>query len=403
MKIAIFTDIFLDTFGGIPSSIAAQKAGLEKLGHQVVVFCPGFHQPKDANIVVVPTRKWLKPDGAPLARSPRVVEKWLLANVEDWRSFDIFHVHYEASVSIVGVKLAKKFKIPLVQTMHGREDKALECNVPWGLQTLMGALINGLHGRYLPHRLKVQKDQDLAPTVGRAKMWTMMVNHANHAQVVITPSAHFAQKLQKYGVKRPIEVVSNGIDDEIVSRDWPLRQLKAGDKLKMIWNSRVSKEKRIMPFLAAVEECRDFVELSVYGGGNDLERAQKFVQERKLEKVVRLFGATEHSQLFEKMRDQHLSVMASYGFDTQGMTLLEAEATGLPVFFCDPDMAEVVPVGVQATGPGATEMAQALKQLYQNPQQIEEMSAFMLRKRQEVAQSTQLKKLLKIYRSLVQD
>ena len=118
MKIAIFTDIFLDTFGGIPSSIAAQKAGLEKLGHQVTVFCPGFHQPKDTNIVVVPTRKWPKPNGAPLAYGPRRIENWLWANVEDLKSFEVFHVHYEASVSIAGVRLAQRLKIPLVQTMH---------------------------------------------------------------------------------------------------------------------------------------------------------------------------------------------------------------------------------------------------------------------------------------------
>ncbi len=401
MKIAIFTDIFLDTFGGIPSSIAAQKAGLEKLGHQVTVFCPGFHQPKDTNIVVVPTRKWPKPNGAPLAYGPRRIENWLWANVEDLKSFEVFHVHYEASVSIAGVRLAQRLKIPLVQTMHGREDKALECNIPWGLQTVVGKMINSLHDWYLPHRMVVRKDQELASTSGRAQMWTMMVNHANFAQVVITPSMHFAQKLQQYGVKRPIEVVSNGIDDEIVAQNWPLRKLEKGKKLKIIWNSRVSKEKRIMPFLAAVAECRDFVEVSVYGDGNELERAKKFVREKNLEKIVKLFGATEHSKLFEKMRDQHLSVMASYGFDTQGMTLLEAEATGLPVFFCDPDMAEVVPTGVQAAGPGVAEMVQALRQLYQNPQRIEEMSAVMLKRRQDVAQSTQLKKLLKIYRKLI--
>ena len=40
LRIAIFTDVFLGIPGGIPSSIRAQKASLEALGHQVTIFCP---------------------------------------------------------------------------------------------------------------------------------------------------------------------------------------------------------------------------------------------------------------------------------------------------------------------------------------------------------------------------
>ncbi len=82
--------------------------------------------------------------------------------------------------------------------------------------------------------------------------------------------------------------------------------------------------------------------------------------------------------------------MASYNFDTQGMTLLEAEATGLPVFFCDPEMMEVVPAGsfVIAGGAEAEAMAIALEQI--SAQQVEEMSKIMLANREEVLQETQI-------------
>ena len=43
MKIAIFTDVFLDISGGIVTSIRSQKNQLEKMGHTVYLFTPAFH------------------------------------------------------------------------------------------------------------------------------------------------------------------------------------------------------------------------------------------------------------------------------------------------------------------------------------------------------------------------
>ena len=101
------------------------------------------------------------------------------------------------------------------------------------------------------------------------------------------------------------------------------------------------------------------------------------------------------------MQEAHFGIMASYNFDTQGMTLLEAEATGLPVFFCDPEMMEVVPAGsfVIAGGAEAEAMAIALEQI--SAQQVEEMSKIMLANREEVLQETQIAKLLAVYQTLV--
>ena len=98
------------------------------------------------------------------------------------------------------------------------------------------------------------------------------------------------------------------------------------------------------------------------------------------------------------MGSAQLAIMASYNFDTQGMTLLEAKATGLPVFFCDPNMREVVPEGsyVLAAGPEPAAMAAALEAL--PARQIEKMSRVMMAHRKEALQSTQIQKLLAVYR-----
>lgn len=418
MKIAIFTDVFLDVPGGIPSSIKAQKSGLEALGHKVIVFAPGFNsslrnltEKERKDIVLVPTHLLLKPNGAPLSKRPELVEKTVLQRFPKF-DFDVVHVHYEASCSIAGMKLARRFSRLLVQTMHGREDMAVQINVPFPLKTVVATVLCFLHSRYIPHVVKMKKMtasmKELAPTKARAKMWEVMVNHANYADKVITPSEHFARKLQTMGVKKLITVVSNGVDDKMVAEldkrvqkigGSLVRKVEPGDILRLFWNSRLSNEKRIMPFMEALSLMREPFFCTFVGDGNALNKAKRFADKHRLNNKVKFYGRVPHEEVLDKMLSQHLSVTVSYGFDTQGLTLLEAEATGMPVFFCDPDMKEIVPEGsfIMASGPSPAQMAKALDSVAREPERILKMSEVMLKRRKEILQSAQNEKLLKVY------
>lgn len=396
MNIAIFTDVFLEVPGGIPSSIKAQKESLESLGHRVTIFCPGFTAEKD--VILTPTHPLIRVNGAPLSKRPKKVIRFIEKTIPDFaEKFDLIHVHYETSCSLAGMQLARKYHLPLIQTMHGREDMAIAVNVPHPFKTLAAAALCALHRKFIPHSVKVQKDHDLAPTLARAKMWTIMVNHANFADKVITPSQHFADKLKKYGVKKTIVPVSNGVDDTAIPGNVKPRTYDAKKPLKLFWNSRVSHEKRIMPFLEALTLVKIPYELTVCGDGNALEQAKRYAKSHRLN--VRFLGRIPHEKMLEKMLDQHLSITVSYGFDTQGLTLLEAEAVGLPVFFCDPDMKEAVTPGgsLIASGPSPKEMAAALNTI--TPEKIATMSKEMLKHCQEIYQSTQTEKLLSVCQS----
>lgn len=399
MRIAIFTDIYAPWGdGGIASSVKAQKDELENRGHEVMVFCPGFDS-REKQVITVPSHKWLRVNGAVLSKRPGVVEKFVLEKVPDFADFDVVHVHYEASCSLAGVRLAHRFGLPLVQTMHGREDMAIAINVPHSWKTLVARVLCFLHGRYLPHTIKVRRDKFQAPTVARAKMWELMVNQAEAADVVLSPSEHFARKLEHYGVSKPVIAVSNGVPKGLVDERFVKRKMIDGDVLKMIWNSRVSEEKRIMPFLQAVAMLKRPYLLYVYGSGNMFKKAKRYAEKHHLK--VKFFGAVKRPKIIKRMQEVHLGIMASYNFDTQGMTLLEAEATGLPVFFCDPAMCEVVPQGgyVLSGGPEAVAMAITLENM--PAERVEEMSAVMLANRKEVLQETQIRKLLDAYRKAI--
>ena len=409
MRIAIFTDLYLEIAGGIPSSISAQKKELEKIGHKVTVFCPGFKEAEEENVVILPTAKFIKINGAPTARWPKIIVKFIEEKYPNFKDdFDLVHVHYEAGASIAGILLAKRYKMPLVQTMHGREDMAIAVNVPHPFKIFAGVGLNLIHKHYLKkltEPVKVKKDNFLAPTIATKNMWELMVREANCADFVITPSEHFSDKLKHYGVLKPITAVSNGVSDETVREiNWKIRKLEKDEPLRIIWTSRLSREKRILEFLEAlklVKEKTDKFYFTALGDGNELGFAMKFVEENGLSKNCEIKGAVPHEEVLKNLENQHLSIINSYGFDTQGLTILEAAAVGLPVIYCDKDMDQVVLKngGLRADDETSEKMAELVLDIIEHPAIIEEMSRACFKNRELVLQSTQIKNLLGVYKN----
>ncbi|MDO4979043.1 MAG: glycosyltransferase [Candidatus Saccharibacteria bacterium] len=412
MRIAIFTDLYLEVAGGIPSSIAAQKEALKKDGHEVKVFCPG-ERCDDGDVVLLPT-SWLKINGAPMARRPSAILEFIEEKYPDFQEqFDLIHAHYEAEVSIAAVLVARKYGLPLVQTMHGREDQAITINTPRALQGLISGVLNSLHRKLICPKMNIEvaRDKYLATTNAQANMWSIMVRQANEADKVLTPSEHFKLKLEHYGASKPIEVLSNGVADENVDRKWAVRSFQKdyqseGEKLRIIWSSRVSKEKRIMPFLEALRLLRGYTNdffFTIAGDGNEFKKAQKFVAKNGLSDNVEFLGAVRHEDVLDMLGTQHLSITNSYGFDTQGLTLLEATATGLPTIFCDEDMKSVIVPGTGMCAKNETPeaMAAMLKHIMAEPELIEKMSRKALESRKEVLQSYWIQKLEDIYKEML--
>ena len=224
-----------------------------------------------------------------------------------------------------------------------------------------------------------------------------MVNHANYADLVLTPSEHFRKKLIHYGVKKDIEVLPNGFADKHFPVDPAVKTLNNGEMLKIIWHSRVSGEKRIMPFLRALKMMNGKYRLDVYGNGGDLLKAKQFAKVNRLN--TKFYGDKPFDEVQKAISKAHLDVLVSYNFDTFGMTLIEAEAHGVPVFFCDPDMQEIVPKGsyVLSISENTEDMAKALNDLLAHPARIQQMSETMLKNREQILISNRIKKLLEIF------
>ena len=442
LRIAIFTDVFLGIPGGIPSSIRAQKTALESLGHQVTIFCPGtqqdFENPlsqfganHDPNIILVPTAKFLV-NGAPFSKWTKHVIRFIEEKYPNLtESFDFFHIHYEATTSMAGLILAKKYHIKTIQTMHGREDMAIAINVPHPFKTIAATGINLIHRTTLKSISKKSprpdyqnpepkkspslnyqnaKIKNLAPTIARREMWQMMTRQANLADQVITPSAHFAKKLQLFGVTRPISVISNGIADQEIANFTPrIRTYQDHEPLRILWFSRLSKEKRILPFLESLRIAKElepnfrFI-FTIIGDGNQMSKVRKFCKKHFDEASIKILGTIPHQEILQKYtEDQHLSIINSYQFDTQGLTILEAAACNLPVIYADPDMSEIVPNhgGLCAKSPTPHAMAELLLKIYHQPEIIQKLSQNLAASEKTYLQSHQIKKLLDLYFSLL--
>lgn len=409
MRIALFTDIYLDIPGGIPSSIKAQKSALQKLGYQVTIFCPGGQTNNtEKDLYIVPTHRLLRPNQAPLAKRPKKILHSIKKEYPVFSDyFDLVHVHYEASCSIAGVKLAKEYKLKLIQTMHGREDIAINTNLPAPTKYLVAKLLNTMHsislGRLSSKTERLpKKDSFLIKNSVCQNMWQLMVRQANLADAVISPSAHFAKNLKHYGVKKPIHVISNGVDDSYLQNlSFSIRLFKPNEPLRIIWNSRLSKEKRILPFLQSVANSKhkDRIDLTIIGDGNQMQEAKNFAKSHLQSSQIKFLGIIPHEQIFNFMQNQHISVINSYGFDTQGMTILEAVACGLPILYADPAMDEVVPEngGLRSPNDSVAAMTDTIDQLFAHPALIEEMSKNVIKAKDSVLQSTQINKLLELY------
>ena len=407
MKIAFFSDCYLDLTGGIVTSINAQKRALEALGHEVGIFTTAYPKTPQAlgklaknHIYVVPSCKYLVRGATPVSRRPGNVEQWLLREHPELKDYDIFYIHYESGCSIAGLRLGKKLSIPTVQVMHGREDMGVTGIIPRGLRTAVATLLNWFHSWYLPHPTQIKKDTYLADTLAKAKMWTLMVNHANAADLVLTPSRHFRDKLVHYGVTRPVKVFPNGYPDDKFSERPPAKVLQPGAELRIIWHSRVSGEKRIMVLLQALTGVAGPYRLDVYGDGPDLKKAQKFSTRHQLNVVFH--GAVPFAKLRPAILKAHLDALVSYNYDTFGMTLIEAEAYGTPVLICDPDLREVVPRGGYILSKSASpdDLAIALSDLLAHPAKIHQLSTVMLEHRDEVLISHRIHILIQLFQEL---
>lgn len=162
-------------------------------------------------------------------------------------------------------------------------------------------------------------------------------------------------------------MVPNGLDDEIA------RELLSGPapernhRPRLVWTGRFSAEKRLLPFLDALDEANLDVEVHVFGDG--AERGKAEAKARAMDKpTVHFRGKVPYAQMLGELRKADALIQTSQGFETQGMAAYDAAALGTATLLSDHKIAEDLPTGIywQTADDSVSGLARALSQCVEN-------------------------------------
>lgn len=313
MNVGLFTDAYLPDINGVVSSVATLKEALEQQGHTVYV----VSNHKGTNIVM--EDHVLRLGGLELKKfygykmsSPIQIgaEKY----IRDM-NLDVIHVQTEAGVGIFARQMARQLHIPLVYTYHTMYEDYTHYVNPLDFET-------------------VEK-------MGRKAVQSLSRILGNGAQAVIAPSEKTKQALIQYGVTTPIYIVPTGLDLSLfdktrldAERVASIRSkigLDANDHV-VVFVGRIAKEKSIDIPIRAVAFSKDpHLHLVIVGGGTDEAYYKEIATKYQVNDRVHFLGKKPKEEIAYYYAAFDCFVSASLT-ETQGMTYLEALATGLPIF-----------------------------------------------------------------------
>ncbi len=339
-------------------------------------------------------------NGLPVVLPTRANQRRIDSAFTERGPIDVVHALTTYGGGISGARAARRHGLPIVQTMQSRDETVIEKYSP---APLLSALTMRLvHGWFVPMRRQPAHHGD-----GRiARLaWRPLVAQAQASDRVVVPTHHFARRLAARGVDRPIHVVSNGIDDELLERvrdtDTDSAATDPDAPLRVLWCGRLSVEKRPLEAIEIarlVEECT----LDVYGSGPLADRARSAVAGADLGHRVHLHGEVDQADCLSAMRTHDLLLLTS-DCDTQGMVLLEAMAMGLPVVYCDPELSETVPDegGIRAPDRSVESLATVLEALARDRTRLHDMRRALAPHADEPRQSRHTTRILSVYAELL--
>ncbi|MFC3958591.1 glycosyltransferase family 4 protein [Halovivax cerinus] len=299
--------VYPDVPGGGPYHVHAMSRDQAARGHDVTVLTVRH----DASLPRVEERdgytiRRFDPTACVLGNDFSLGLARRLADLDD---VDVVHAHSHlyASTNVAAIRRSLD-DIPLAITNHGLFSQ----NAPaWAIEGYLRS-------------------------IGR---WTL-----NRADIVFCYSEVDERRLRSYGVSTPVAVVRNGIDVDRFSPDGPTSDLIDDDGIVVLFVGRLVEGKRPKDAVRTLEYLRrdlNDVTLYVCGDGplrDDLETA---IARRDLVDHVEFLGHVSYDEMPRLYRSSDVLLLPSRA---EGMprTMLEAQASGLPVVSSDLDQLRTI-------------------------------------------------------------
>jgi 1,2-diacylglycerol 3-alpha-glucosyltransferase len=391
MKIGLFTDFYFPHVGGITTSVANARKGLEELGHEVYIFTTSTDDPSDKNIILLPTLpiKW---DGVslvhPFARVSKVIEPYNL---------DIIHIHTEGPTGVIGLFAARIYDLPFCHTQHTFLPGYLDSYKYPKTQLISMLLVTKFVFAINRQKLKKTEKFKLKETDFETKLaWGAMLASCSQYQLNIVPSVHLADKMKAAGFTGQLEVVPNGVDIDL----YEMYYETPDDTVKIVSTARLSAEKsldRLIKSASHIKTDKDW-RIIIVGDGPERSTLEELAKNLRVADRIDFVGEKSQKEVIEILNNSNIFVLTSSGFDNQPMSILEATAAGLPVVYCDPDLKEALSDSnsLLSTTRGE-DLASVFSQLIDNNDKRKLMSQASRRVALEYSNNKHAKRLLDIY------
>ncbi|MBI5823932.1 MAG: glycosyltransferase [Chloroflexi bacterium] len=307
LRIGLFTDTYAPQVNGVSISLQLISEGLKNRGHRVTIFAPRFPGYKDdqPNVMRLPSLKYLNnpPIYVAVLGTPR--STWSLTR----RHFDVLHAHSPASVGLLAYLTASTKRLPLIYTYHT-------------------SITDYTHYIKFIGGTRVIK---------YAAGWFSSAT-TNLGDQVVVPSPKFQRLLLAQDVRRPVNVIPNGID---------LSSFKAAKKPSSLRNrlgiksdapilltvGRMDPEKRLDFIVDAFEILSKRVpnvHLVFAGDGSSRKGLEEKVSGTSAKDRIHFLGMVNRAELPDIFHDATVFLSASTT-EVHPISVIEAIASGKPL------------------------------------------------------------------------
>ena len=322
MRIGLFTDAYKPYICGVTTSVEMLSKGLRELGHEVYIICL---KPTKNSKEMLDDNYTIRIDGIPIYKNGMKDFRLSFFNRIKVKSlykynFDIVHIHTEFSVGKLGLLYAKKRHVPVIYTSHT------------------------LWEEYLSFIAKKLSTYAKKPLVFFIKQ--ILKKYTSRSFYTIVPTQKTMNKLLEYGLISNYKIIPTGIDinsffkkEEFDNKISLLRQ-KHGifeTDFCYLYLGRISKEKNINLLLETFLKLnRENLVFIIVGNGLVLDELKEMYSKSNSKNKVIFTGEVlwEEVKYYYHMSDCFLNASTS---ETQGLTYIEALASGLPVLVKDDD------------------------------------------------------------------
>lgn len=323
MKILITSDWYAPVINGVVTSVKNLKYEMEKRGHEVRILTLSSknNSYKNKNVYYIksydlgriyPNARWVLP------KKDRIIRELI-----EWKP-DIVHSQCEFMTFSYAVKISERCHCPLLHTYHT------------------------IYEDYT-HYFSPSK------AMGRKAVTYFSRKILHQTDSVIVPTKKVEKILETYEIRKPVTVIPTGIEIEKFrkrvtkqeKKEWKKRLGIREEMQVLAAVGRLAKEKNLeelIEYFARIED--ENLALLIVGGGPQKEELEQMAGQMQCADRIFFTGMVLRDEvpLYYQLGDVFVCASDS---ETQGLTYLEAMASGLPML-CrkDPCLDGVVADGI---------------------------------------------------------